>query len=114
MTESGIELQMVITSRSLLSIGCIKGRRIGEEGIGIDTFVRSLSFIARVVRNTCAYIRMPTAFHLICTNQSPRLILVVEKFFIRVQRFLLPICLCRIILAFSVKHIDIAVVDEIA
>ena len=53
MPESGIKLQMVIPGSSLLTIGCIKSGRIGEEGIGIDTFVRSLSFIARVVGDTC-------------------------------------------------------------
>ena len=56
---------------------------------------------------------MPTAFHLIIADESPVFVFVVQEFFVRVKRFLLPVLIGRIVLILAVKHLDIAVIDEI-
>ena len=112
MTESEVELQVVIPRTRLIAVLGVKCRRIGEEQVGIDTSVRTLTLVTGVVCDTSTQIRMPSAFHLIRAYQSPFLVFVVQQLCFRIQRFLVR--QLRVKLVLTVQHVDIAIVDDIA
>ena len=111
MAEGEVKLQVVVARCGLLTIGSVEGRRVGEEQVGIDTFVRSLALVAGVVGDTGAGIGVPSAIHLIRTDQTPGLVLVVQQRFVRVEG--LVVRFSRVILAPAVDHVDVAVAYEI-
>ena len=111
MAESEVELQVVITSRSLITIRRIERSRIGKESISIYTFVWSLTFVTRIVRNSATHIRMPTAFHFIFTNQAPLFIFIVQQWLIGIKGLLV---LQRwVVHILTIQHIDITIVYQI-
>ena len=114
MAESEVELEMVVSRSSLLAVCGIESGGVSEESVGIDALVGSLAFVARVEGDTGAEVRMPTAFALIRSDESPRLVLVVKSLHGRVEGFLLIALFFRVELILAVEHVDITVVDDIA
>ena len=78
MAEGEVELEVVISGGSLVAISGIEGSGIGEEEVGVDTLVGSLAFISCVIGYTTAEIGVPSALHLVLTDQSPLFVLGVE------------------------------------
>ena len=114
MAESEVELQVVVAGSSLLTIGGIERSRVGEEQVGIDATVRSLTLVARVEGDTSAQVRMPAAFHLIGAYQSPGLVFVVQSLYTRIKRFVRITLLSRVKLFLAVQHLDVTIVDDIS
>ena len=115
MTESKIELQVVVPRCSLLSVLRIKCRRIRKERISIDALGRASTLVAAVVGQTCTQIGVPASQCLVLIDKSPLHIFLVKTFHIRIECLLCMVLGSRIkSILLTIEHVNITLANHIA
>ena len=113
--EVEVELQVVVTRSSLLTVLSIESSRVGEERIGIDTFGWAGALVTAVVSQAQTQVWVPTTECLVLVNDTPLNILLVHALHVFIHRFLSITVSSRVIhILLAIEHINIALVNHVA